>query len=308
MSQYDLAVSFAGAQRASAKKFAWECESLGLAVFFDENVTEDMWGRDFVTEFRRVYGGELARYVVPFLSKEYFDSDYPMDELSAAVTYGLQRRHDPYLLPIVVGDVKIPEEFVRSSIGYLQLEKYSVEQLARIAFKRMKGVDSPGLTPGHWSGPAPAPAGALRLPKVAPIDFSPFGTLESGLARLGERFRQDASSLVRFGYECHARTGDSSVDVRVESQGRQVYGAKIRLQDWLGTDRLTVSHGWSSSLGNGINAWAAAEWDAAAGEGRFRFSSFGSGYPDRLLSADELFDVLWQHIIAYIEQTHGRGA
>jgi hypothetical protein len=64
---------------------------------------------------------------------------------------------------------------------------------------------------------------------VAPIDFSPFSALESGLARLGERFRQDASSLVRFGYACHIRTGDSSVDVRVESQGRQVYGVKIWL-------------------------------------------------------------------------------
>jgi hypothetical protein len=69
-----------------------------------------------------------------------------------------------------------------------------------------------------------------------------------------------------------------------------------------------VSHGWSSSLGNGINAWATEEWDAAAGEGRFRFSNFGSGNPDRLLWADELFDVLWQHIIDYIEQMHGRGA
>ena len=59
--------------------------------------------------------------------------------------------------------------------------------------------------------------------------------------------------------------------------------------------------------GQRINIWATAEWDAA-GEGRFRFSNFDSGNPERLLSASELFDVLWRHIIDYIEQTHARGA
>jgi hypothetical protein len=298
--QFDLAVSFAGAQRALARQFARECESLGLVVFFDENVTEEMWGRDFITEFRRVYGGELARYVVPFLSVEYFDSGYPMDEFYAAIAYAVQSGNDPYVLPITVGDVEIPEKLLRSSISYLRSEDYSVEQLARIAAKRVSG--SGGSTP------APTPIAPVRLPRVAPTAFSQFGTLESGLVRLGERFRQAESSLARFGYTCHVRTGDSSLEVRVETRGRQVYELKAQLQDWLGGDRLTMSHGWPRSTGSGINAWAAAEWDGEAGEGRFRFSDFGRTTPDRLLSADELFDVLWQNIIDFIEQTHGSRA
>lgn len=300
--QYDLAVSFAGAQRSLAKRFAHECESLGLSVFFDENVTEDMWGRDFITEFRRVYGGGLARYVVPFFSAEYFESAYPMDEIYAAIAHGIQHGKDAYVLPVTVGDVQIPENLVRPSIGYLRSENYSVEQLAQIAVKRVRG--STGSTPTH----APTPIAAARLPRVAPTDFSQFGTLESGLIRLGERFRQAESSLARFGYMCHVRTADSSLEVRVEKHGRQVYGLHVRLQDWLGGDRLTVSHGWPRPSGGGINAWAAAEWDTEAGEGRFRFSDFGRMTQDRLLTADELFDELWQNIINHIEQTHGRGA
>lgn len=179
------------AQQALAKKFTRECESLGLAVFFDEDVTEEMWCRDVVMEFRHVSGGELARYVVPFLSKEYFDSDYPMDDFAAVITHDPGRRHYPFLLPITVGDVEIPEEFVRSSIGYLKSENYSVEQLARIAFKRVKGTD--------------------RL--------KPLGSLEAGLARFGERFRDVQPSLARFGCACHQRTGDSSVDFASSCMG-----------------------------------------------------------------------------------------
>ncbi|MYW97445.1 toll/interleukin-1 receptor domain-containing protein [Amycolatopsis rubida] len=295
-------MSFAGAQRALARQFARECESLGLVVFFDENVTEEMWGRDFITEFRRVYGGKLARYVVPFLSVEYFDSGYPMDEFYAAIAYAIKRGDDPYVLPITVGDVEIPEELLRSSIGYLRSENYSVEQLAQIAAKRVSGSGDAMPTP------APTPIAAVQLPKVAPTDFSQFGTLESGLATLSEHFRRAESSLAPFGYSCHVSTGGSSLEVRVESHGRQVYGLKVQLQDWLGSDRLTMSHGWPRPSGGAINAWATAEWDAEAGEGRFRFSHFSRTTPDRLLSADELFDVLWQNVIDFIEQTQGRRA
>ncbi|WP_027930278.1 toll/interleukin-1 receptor domain-containing protein [Amycolatopsis thermoflava] len=295
-------MSFAGAQRALARQFARECESLGLVVFFDENVTEEMWGRDFITEFRRVYGGELARYVVPFLSVDYFNSGYPMDEFYSATAYAIQRGDDPYVLPITVGDVEIPEKLLRSSIGYLRSEDYSVEQLAHIAAKRVKGSGDGA------AAPAPTPIPALPLPKVPPADFSALGTLESGLITLGERFHQAKSSLARFGYTCHVRTGDSSLEVRVESRGRRVYGLKVQLEDRLGGDRLTMSRGWPDRPGSGINAWAAVEWDATTGEGRFRFSDFGRTTPNRLLSADELFDLLWQNVIEIIEQTHGSRA
>src|SRR5689334_2386433 len=110
--QFDLAVSFAGAQRPLAERFARACESLSLSVFYDRNVTEEMWGHDFIQQFRRVYGGELARYVVSFLSAEYFAGPYPMDEFDSANTYAIQRRDDPFLLPVTVGDVQIPENLM----------------------------------------------------------------------------------------------------------------------------------------------------------------------------------------------------
>jgi len=44
-------------------------------------------------------------------------------------------------------------------------------------------------------------------------------------------FREAQSSLTRFGYACHVQVDGSAVDVRVESQGSQVYGMKIQLRD-----------------------------------------------------------------------------
>ena len=111
---------------------------------------------------------------------------------------------------------------------------------------------------------------------------------------------------MQFGYTCHVRTEDSSVHVRVEKLGNSVYGLKVQLTDGFGGDKLTMSFGWPSVTGSGINAWATAEWDVEAGEGRFRYNDFNRADPERLLSADDLFDLLWQNIVEHIEQTHSR--
>jgi hypothetical protein len=298
---HDLAVSFAGKQRPLAEEFVRACEALGLDVFYDRNVSADVWGYDIAQQFRRFYNGELARYMVAFLSEDYLAGAYPMDEFDAALTYSLQRRDDPFLLPITFGDVRIPENLLRSSVAFLRAEDYSAAGLARITADRVRragnGVAAPSMA---------AQARPLRTPGVAPVTFSQIGTLEAGLARLAERFRAAAPELGPFGYSCHVRLTNSSVDVRVEAQGSQVYGLRVQLQNWLGADKLTMSFGWPTLSGSGINAWAAAEWDSAAGEGRLRFSDFGGMRPDRLMSADELFDALWEKVVNHIEQTHGR--
>lgn len=297
---YDIAVSFAGAQRPLVESYVRVCQALGISVFYDRDVTVQMWGRNFIHDFRQVYSGR-ARYVVPFLSAEYLCSAYPMDEFNAALPKAIEQLDDPYFLPIVVGAVQVPAHLLSPATAYLVADQHTVEQLARYTADLV-------LAP---SAPRQEPAGAgrqVRLPRVAPVTFSEFEALETALRLVGERFTGQADELQPYGYTCHVRRSDSAVDVRVEAQGRPVYGLRVRIDDGSGGDKLVMSIGWPRVTGSGMNGWATAAWDAQSRQAKLKFTDFalsGARDPDELVSFDEFFDLLWQKIVDHIEQTHG---
>lgn len=127
---YDIAVSFAGAQRPYVERVVRKCEALGLRVFYDRNKTLDLWGRNIILELRKVYGGIAVRYVIPFLSRAYLAGSYPMDEFRAATRVAIERP-DGYLLPVLMeDDVVVPPELVDPAIGHLRAKDFSPEDLA----------------------------------------------------------------------------------------------------------------------------------------------------------------------------------
>src|SRR4051812_20820243 len=115
---YDLAVSFAGEQRPYVEEFVEECRRRKLTVFYDLDQTVDYWGRNFIFEFRKVYGGGQPRFVVPFISADYLAKPYPMDEFAAAVEQAFQRGAEGYILPVIFGDVTVPPEVLNPAIGF----------------------------------------------------------------------------------------------------------------------------------------------------------------------------------------------
>ncbi len=148
--EYDIAVSFAGAQRAYVEQFVDSCRQRGLVVFYDRDMAVAYWGRNFIYEFRKVYGGSAARFVMPFISAEYLTTPYPRDEFAAAVEQGFRREGQTYLLPVVVGDVTIPPELLNPAVGMLRADDHTPSELAGMTVQRL-AVAEPG------AGPRPAP-------------------------------------------------------------------------------------------------------------------------------------------------------
>lgn len=296
---YDVAVSFSGAQRMLVENYVRACQALGLSVFYDKDVAAQMWGRNFIYEFRKVYGQGNARYVVPFFSREYLGGSYPMDEYGAAVTWSIEQRDDVYILPIVIGDVRVPEELLNSSTAFLRAEEWTAAELAKITAERVRSSSAGASLPS----PAATSPGVL-LPKIAPGGYSSYETLENALSLVAKRFQSNAPLLARYGYTCRVRTPDSAVDVRVEAQGKPVYGVKVWLDDSFGQDRLAVGLGAPSYRGSAMNGWATAEWDKEHDEARLRFADGLQGMGAPLLTADEFFEALWRKIVVRIEQMH----
>ena len=161
--EFDVAVSFAGAQRDYVERFVEACDELGMTVFYDRRMTVRLWGRNLIHEFREVYGGERARYVVAFISADYLNGSYPLDELTAAVEQGLHRR-DGYVLPVTMGAVTIPRTLLSPAIGYLSADDLTPVEVAESLRERLGMAGS--TAPGSARPPAPEPASPPSRPRA----------------------------------------------------------------------------------------------------------------------------------------------
>ncbi len=131
-------MSFADERRDYVEATVTAARSLNLHVFYDRDMTHQWWGRNFVAELRKIYG-QRALHFVPFISTEYLTKKYPRDEFSYAIIASMERQDD-YILPILIGDVRVPPEMLHPHIGYLRAEDHTPTQLA--AALRFKVDDS----------------------------------------------------------------------------------------------------------------------------------------------------------------------
>ncbi len=157
-------------------------------------------------------------------------------------------------------------------------------------------------------GEAAESALEMRMPRVAPVRFNAYDTLEATLARVGDLFSRASGELEPFGYACRVRTSGDAVHVRVETQGQAVCELRLRFDDsGFGEDRLAMSFAWPRITSTGMNGWITAAWDSDSREAKVKLNDLGtSGSEDALLTVDELFRVLWQKIVTFIEGRAGR--
>jgi hypothetical protein len=132
---YDIAVSFAGRQRSYVYETVLAARHRGLRVFYDEDMSGAWWGRNLLVEQRRVYRAG-TRFVVPFISEEYLASTYGMDELRFALTTALHRQ-EPYVLPVVFGDIDLPDDVLHVHTVYLDACKHTPHQIASQMWRKV---------------------------------------------------------------------------------------------------------------------------------------------------------------------------
>lgn len=132
---YDLAISFAGAQRDVAEAIANRVRDAGFEVFYDRFYPEQLWGKDLAVFFDEVFR-KKARYCLIFVSNEYIERDWTNHERRSAVARMIESKGQEYILPVKVHDVELPG--VQSTIGYVSLRDYSVEQIADMVLAKIR--------------------------------------------------------------------------------------------------------------------------------------------------------------------------
>ena len=104
--RWDVALSFAGAQRDYVKQVAQALQARGLRCFYDADEEIGLWGRYLAEELPTIYG-EQAAAVVVFVSAEYAARDWTRLERRAALARAVQERRE-YVLPARFDDTALP--------------------------------------------------------------------------------------------------------------------------------------------------------------------------------------------------------
>jgi TIR domain len=299
---YDLAVSFAGEHRDYVEQTVRACEALGLRVFYDRDMSNDWWGKNFIREQRKIYGSQ-TRYFVPFISSEYLAKSIPMDEFSAAMMTAV-KQGDGYVLPVLVDDVQVPPDLLHPHIHYLRAKDYTPEQLAAQLHAKVKQAESHGQEARNITSVVQE-AMELRLPKVVPSDFSKYEELQVAFDYLGDQLKAAAPQLRTKGFVGTVNRTQDRISVRIEQHGETVYALDIYRGGSMGDDKLTFGIGHHRGLSSGINGWAEPFFDKQAGRPMLRMTDLSVldtlGAGDRELSKEELFQALWDRIVDQLE-------
>jgi len=139
LSEFDVAISFAGTEREYAKQLAEAIQSAGFNVFYDGFYPEQLWGKDLVAFFDRIYR-KASKYCVMFISAEYSNRIWTSHERRSAQARALEEKGREYILPIRIDDTDL--DGLPPTVGYLPLGQFKIEEIAELLIKKLKGLDS----------------------------------------------------------------------------------------------------------------------------------------------------------------------
>ncbi|MBD9358696.1 TIR domain-containing protein [Methylomonas albis] len=131
---WDVAVSFAGEDRAIVEEFKDILNESGYTVFYDFDVQHQLWGTDLRIKLADVYAND-AQYMVIFLSNHYPEKDWTNFEFEIGKE-AKGKRTETYLLPVKLDDVSVVG--LSSNVGYIDLRRCSPSDLANSLIEKIE--------------------------------------------------------------------------------------------------------------------------------------------------------------------------
>jgi hypothetical protein len=131
--QYDVALSFAGENRAYVEEVAEGLKAAGVSVFYDKFEKTDLWGKNLIEHLAEIYG-HRSRFVVMFVSKEYVEKAWTTHERRHAQDRALLAQSE-YILPARFDDTAVPG--MTSTVGFVDLRHTSPSELVGLILQKL---------------------------------------------------------------------------------------------------------------------------------------------------------------------------
>ena len=167
--RWDVALSFASAQRDYVEQVAEALTAQGVRCFYDADEQIELWGKYLAEELPAIYG-EQAAAVVVFVSAEYAARDWTRLERRAALNRAVRERRE-CVLPARFDDTPLPG--LLSDIVAVDLRTRTPQQFAAMIAAKLAAlgiVVSVPPTDTTYPPPLPeSPAGRLRAAPTGPL-------------------------------------------------------------------------------------------------------------------------------------------
>jgi metal-responsive CopG/Arc/MetJ family transcriptional regulator len=168
--RWDVALSFADAQRDYVSQVAQALQARGVRCFYDADEQSELWGKDLIKELSAIYD-EQAAAVVVFVSAEYAARDWTRLERRAALGRAVRERRE-YVLPARFDDTPLPG--LLSDMVTVDLRRRAPQQFAAVIADKLAAFAIAGAAAGASAGDPdggtrrPRPAGAVRVREADP--------------------------------------------------------------------------------------------------------------------------------------------
>ena len=159
--RWDVALSFAGAQRDYVGQVAAALKARGVRCFYDADELVRLWGTHLAEELPRIYAQESAAVVV-FVSADYAAGDWTRLERRAAFSRAVAHA-GVYVLPARFDDSELPG--LLPDVVYVDLRRYTPEHFVDLVAGKLADL-AVGLSPS--GGADRGPPGAVRGEEADP--------------------------------------------------------------------------------------------------------------------------------------------
>ena len=205
--RWDVALSFAAAQRDYVGQVAAALKGQGVRCFYDADEQIELWGAHLAEELPRIYAQESAAVVV-FISADYAEADWTRLERRAALARAVAEA-GVYVLPARFDDSELPG--LLPDVVTVDLRRYTPAQFADLVAEKVAGLAG-SLPGGPRAGAGPAAAGrplaevsdpfALFVQECGEHDAQPWLDARAGVKRADatlKRHRTPPSRQIRVG-------------------------------------------------------------------------------------------------------------
>ncbi|MFB6720035.1 TIR domain-containing protein [Kribbella sp. NPDC056345] len=191
---YDVALSFAGAERQFVQEVANGLKLAAVRIFYDEDQTANVWGENLVELLDKVYREE-SRYAVMFVSRAYSENMWTKHERRSLQARAL-REKSAYILPVRIDDTEL--DGLLPSIAYLDAARFGSVGIVEQVLRKLGHHTTP--TPLWSSGVPSSPDALQRLVTQRPPGWEYLlyaGSLIRARDRVEDKCRDHAIGYVR---------------------------------------------------------------------------------------------------------------
>lgn len=148
--EYDLALSFAGEDRAVVDELAAILTAMGVHVFYDNYEKAALWGKDLYQHLQSVYR-DRAKYCIVFVSEAYARKLWTRHELKQAQARAFKESQE-YILPVRLDDSEVPG--LNATTGYIDLRQHSITELSEVVIEKLfgPGIEKSDVGELTWRG------------------------------------------------------------------------------------------------------------------------------------------------------------